>query len=415
MKKKINNIIDIVDSHLCSGCGACAYLVPESLVMVDKVNAGFRPRLKKNKVTECLPQNLLDVCPSWNLERTIKEDKVESIGSLYDEWGVVYEVWEAYAADEEIRRSGSSGGVITALSLFCLEQKKMGGVLNTSFNPEKPFLNQSKLIVTQQQLLKTTGSRYSPSSPCEQLHLIENASSPCAFIGKPCDAAAVQKIRKLNNKLDKNIGLVVSFFCAGVPSTAGTTQLLKKNSINDLSKLISLRYRGNGWPGFWSAKFSKDNKTKEKKLTYQESWGFLQKFRQWRCYICPDHSGEFSDIAVGDPWYKKIKKGELGRSMIVVRTPLGRAIVQEAARKGYIILEKSDPNILPLSQPNLIKSNGAMWGKLLVLKIFNVPSPKYIGFNFFKGWILNLSFKEKIQSTFGTIKRIYGKELKRKE
>jgi len=408
--KNIKNIIDVVDGHLCNGCGVCSYLAPDSLEMIDAVNIGLRPQLKENIVIDSLPHNLLDVCSGWNLVRKAKE--AESIDSLYNDWGVVYEVWEAYASDKEIRRLGSSGGVITALSLFCLEQKKMEGILNTSSNSENPFLNQSKLITNKQRLLETTGSRYSPSSPCEQLHYIENASSPCVFVGKPCDVAALQKARKLKTKLDKNLGLVISFFCAGVPSTAGTTQLLKNESINDLSKLKSLRYRGNGWPGFWSAKFSEGKKTKEKKLTYQESWGFLQKFRQWRCYICPDHSGEFSDIAIGDPWYREIKENDLGRSMIVIRTNLGREIVQEAAEKGYITLEKSDPNILPLSQPNLIKSNGSIWGKLLILNIFNVSTPQYIGFSLFKKWIFNLTAREKVQSTLGTVKRIYVKKLK---
>jgi len=98
--------------------------------------------------------------------------------------------------------------------------------------------------------------------------------------------------------------------------------------------------------------------------------------------------------------------------MIVIRSNLGREIVQEAAEKGYITLEKSDPNILPLSQPNLIKSNGSIWGKLLILNIFNVSTPQYIVFSLFKKWILSLTIREKVQSTLGSVKRIYMKKLK---
>ena len=147
-------------------------------------------------------------------------------------------------------------------------------------------------------------------------------------------------------------------------------------------------------------------------MTYSESWGFLQRYRQWRCYICPDHTGEFADIAVGDPWYRMIESGELGKSLIIVRTKRGKEIVHAATNAGYINLESNDPSILPRSQPNLLATRGSLWARLKVLRIMGAPVPRYSGFVYFPFW-LKLSLRDKINSVTGTIKRVFVKRLRK--
>lgn len=97
-------------------------------------------------------------------------------------------------------------------------------------------------------------------------------------------------------------------------------------------------------------------------LTYEESWGeVLEKHRQWRCHVCADHTGEFADVAVGDPWYREIPPDEPGRSLILVRTENGHRIVRAALRRGYLTAVQVDPSLVPASQPNLLKTRGAIW------------------------------------------------------
>jgi coenzyme F420-reducing hydrogenase beta subunit len=58
-------------------------------------------------------------------------------------WGAFSQVWEGYASDPEIRLKGSTGGLCTALSLFCLEQKIAGGVIHVGSDPEKTLEKQN--------------------------------------------------------------------------------------------------------------------------------------------------------------------------------------------------------------------------------------------------------------------------------
>jgi len=408
---KLKTIRDVVEGHLCTGCGVCAYLSSDNLEMRDELEYGKRPVLKKTApVNESA--ELFACCPGSHLERLPPLE--HNIKSLEKSWGNVLEVWEAFATDEQIRHAGSSGGVLTALSLYCLEQEKMAHIVHTKADPQTPYLNTTACSSNKEKLMAGTGSRYAPSSPCEKLNTIEAANAPCVFIGKPCDVAAVHKARVIRPKLNENLGLVMSFFCAGVPSTAGTVKLMQTQGVSDKNTVTSLRYRGNGWPGLWTVQYQEDGQVKQQQLTYQQSWGELQKDRQWRCYICPDHIGEFADIAIGDPWYREVQS-EQGRSMIVVRTERGRQIVKAAADAGYLVLEEADSKILPQSQPNLEQTKAWLWGRLFALNLAGAAVPKYTGFFLFDFWIKTVSTKEKLKSMLGTFKRVYVKKLREKQ
>jgi len=143
-----------------------------------------------------------------------------------------------------------------------------------------------------------------------------------------------------------------------------------------------------------------------------DAWGFLQKYRPYRCYLCPDGTSEFADISCGDPWYRPIKQTEQGYSLILVRTEKGRQILREALNAGYISAESVSPRVLANSQKNLLTKRGAIWGRLLVMQAFGVPSPRFGGFALFNNW-MKLSLKEKITSILGTGYRIVQRKYYR--
>lgn len=406
----IRSIEDVVARQLCTGCGVCAYVRPDRYAMDDAPRHGRRPRVLQDAAAD--PDEALAACPGPRLEHEFDAADPELVHELIDGWGPVYEVWEGYAADPEIRSAGSSGGAITALALHALEAQGMRGVLHVAARADKPHLNETVLSTTRGALLAATGSRYAPASPCDGLARVEAADGPCVMIGKPCDVAAVQRARRLRPALDRNVGLLLAFFCAGTPSTEGNLALLRKAGVENPDDIVSLRYRGNGWPGLWSVKFrAADGSEQERSMTYAESWGFLQSYRQWRCYVCPDHTGEFADIALGDPWYRPVEPGEQGKSLLIARTRRGRAALHAAAAAGYIVLETCDRSLLPRSQPNLLETRGALWGRLFALRVAGAAVPRYRGFPSRRFWWSELTPKRKLQSVFGTLKRVGRKRL----
>ena len=142
-----------------------------------------------------------------------------AIKQLGKRWGRIIELWEGYAADPEIRFKGSSGGLCTALSLFCLEKGYAGGVLHIGSDPERPLKNKTVRSASREELVSRTGSRYSPASPCDGLECIEEARHPSVFVGKPCDVAGLRMAQAIHPELEQKTFLVIGFFCAGTPST----------------------------------------------------------------------------------------------------------------------------------------------------------------------------------------------------
>jgi coenzyme F420 hydrogenase subunit beta len=402
MKSRIRSVADVFDWRLCLGCGACAYICPEQKIrLVDDLEEGIRPLVKAEDCASCT--QCLEVCPAVENDRREINTRASAIAELRPAFGPVLEVWEGHASDPEIRHAGSSGGLLTALSLYCLEREGMYGVLQVGMNPSDPTRNQTRLSRSRAELLANTGSRYAPASVCDGLHLVEQSPSPCVVVGQPSEVTALRKAQCLRPGLADKTGLVLSFFCAGSPSRKGTLELLKSLGV-EAEKVGNLRYRGNGWPGMFSVTL-KGQTQPARQISYQESWGFVQAFRPFATHLCPDGSGEDADISCGDPWYREVEPGEPGSSLVVVRTGRGRQLLQGAMKAGYVSLQRAEAWKMTNSQRNLIAKRGAIGGRVAMLRLLGLPTPQLKGFSLWRNW-LKLSWNQKLRSTIGTLRRV---------
>jgi coenzyme F420 hydrogenase subunit beta len=415
MRLKVIDINDVSEAQLCCGCGACAAIAPDQIEMIDVIDHGRRPRMRPGSKNEAALEAAMQACPGVSIGHERGDRADGAIEELRAAWGPVLDVWEGHAADEAIRFAGSSGGVASAIAVACLESMNMHGVLHIRARHDAPILNETVLSTTRDEILAATGSRYAPASPAEGLGRIENAPEPCVFIGKPCDVAAATKARRRRPRLDENLGLTVAIFCAGTPTTRATMRLLEELGVDDPADVINLRYRGNGWPGRATATIRTPRGVEQRSFDYERAWGeILTNDKQWRCHVCADHTGEFADIAVGDPWYRPVSADEPGRSLVLVRTERGRRILDAACAAGYLTLTQADPQCLPLSQPNLLRGRAAVWGRLLACRMLGVPAPRYQRLPKFRFWISHLTFREKVRSVLGTVRRILRRKLGRR-
>ena len=364
----------ILDGRLCSGCGGCAHVGRDSgVVMLDFPSVGRRPHWEGELPLQ-VKDAMADCCPGGRVEspaagRPRPTDPAELVV------GPSEAIWEGWATDPEIRRAASSGGVVTALATYCLERLGMALVVHTGMDPDQPWLNRTVVSTDRQGLLANAGSRYAPSSPLEALDVIEASDRPCVFIGKPCDVAAVARLRRSRPQLDRNLGLVLSFFCAGTPSTAATLSLAGSLGF-DSTSITSVKYRGDGWPGLFRVR---DEAGREASLTYEESWGALaRRHRQLRCHLCPDGLGELADVTGGDAWHRR-GEGTDGISLIMARSSRGREIVELALRDGYLTGSPSTSQAVEQAQ-GLVARRRLVSARIAALRVFGRPVPHFPGF-----------------------------------
>ncbi len=406
--RNLKCLSDVVDWELCIGCGACVYACDKDAVSLWEIlDRGILPRFNRAICDSC--GDCLDFCPGAGLRFAPESPATRPDAPGADEIGRPLEVWEGHAANPEIRRAGSSGGALTALALYSLECGEASQVVHSAMDESRPWLNQTVRSHSREELAGRTGSRYAPSSPCEGLGEVERSQGGSLFIGKPCDAAAAQALRRKRPELDENLSAVLAFFCAGTPSTQATLDLLDELGVKK-ENLASLRYRGNGWPGRF-APIEKDGSCPGS-LTYGESWAKLNRHRGLRCHLCPDGLGRLSDITCGDAWhrydggedgYQESVNGDAGRSLILVNTERGRALFHRALEAGCIKAAQVTTAEVIAAQ-GLVSRRRQLFGRLLALTLLLRPVPRYVGFNLFAGWSL-LSLKERLRTVVGTLRR----------
>ena len=407
--EKFGDVRDVAAWRLCIGCGACVPACPDDkLEMQDFLHDGLRPVLKASKCSKC--SACVSACPGVQVAHSAAEGPTTPIKSLARHWGPILEVWEGHATDPSVRFQGASGGLATALALYCIEKAGMPGVAHVGNDPAVRFRNKSVFSRTRSDVLRGIGSRYSPASPCDNLQAIAEADSPSAFVGKPCDIEGLRKVEFLRSDIAKNVGVAIGIFCAGTPSSQGTLELLAQYGV-DPKDVDALRYRGHGWPGSFSVRL-KGNSDWTDLATYKEAWGFLQKYRPYRCYLCPDSTSEFADISCGDPWYREIAERDMGSSLVLVRTEIGRDVVRGAMREGYARLSPVKPEVLDKSQRELQLKRGAIWGRILALRALGVHAPRLQGFHLFANW-LGIPFEHKVRSIIGTVRRVIARGYKK--
>ena len=127
------NVIEVAQRQACCGCGACAAVDPESLEMVDVLEHGRRPRLRPG--ARVPTADTLAVCPGIGLEHPAGSPTADP---AFAAWGPILGVWEGFAADEQIRWGGSSGGAASALALCALGQLQMSGVVHIAARQDAP-------------------------------------------------------------------------------------------------------------------------------------------------------------------------------------------------------------------------------------------------------------------------------------
>lgn len=392
----MRKIRKIIKSGLCLGCGLCETIATsQKCQMILNGENGFYEPVFTEKLTQVETRSILKSCPGIKVQGN-NESSV---------WGEIKQIEEAWSSDPFIRKKASSGGVITTLAIHLLETQKVNGILHVGVNDGTYLYNSLKVSKTKEDIINNMGSRYAPALVFDQLKNILNKSKDIyAFIGKPCDIAGIKNFVKEFPEYKDRINYFLAIFCAGMPSYNGTKETLKLSGHNE--DPFSLKYRGDGWPGFFEAKYEKKTTFK---ISYNDSWGkVLGKTVGLRCKICPDGIGLLADIAVGDSWitkdgYPDFEESD-GRSFAFVRTDQGLNLFNNAIRDQKIISHKLDINKIAEMQSSQYQRRLLVGYRILSIQVLTGMLLKFKGLG-----ILNLmakANKEKgIRNLLGTSKR----------
>jgi coenzyme F420 hydrogenase subunit beta len=309
----------------------------------------YLPELIEGECNQC--GICIKACPGYavdlaglNLEVFGKEPKDSLLGNYIG-------CYLAHATDSEIRYNSASGGLVTSLLIFALEQGFIDGALVTRMKKDNPLAPEPFIARTREDILLALGSKYCPVPANIALREILEGDGKYAVVGLPCHIYGIRKAEAVSKTLRERINLHLGIFCSHTVNFDGTEFLLRKIGIRS-EELIEISYRGGGWPGGIGIRLKNEG---ERFLPNRGSlWnsifgGFF--FTPSCCLSCGDVTNELADISFGDPWLPEIIKAEhKGKSVVISRSERGEALLHAANSAGAVELEVSDARDVIRSQ-----------------------------------------------------------------
>ncbi|MCK5633036.1 Coenzyme F420 hydrogenase/dehydrogenase, beta subunit C-terminal domain [bacterium] len=326
--------------------------------------------------------------------------------------------YTGYSLDPKIRYYSSSGGLVTSVLKFMLEEGLVDGVLVVRMKKKDPFKAESFIARSSEEIVSAQGSKYCPVDMSNGLKEIISSKpgSKFAIVGLPCQIKAFRR----NQEIQQKIVLYLGLFCNHTPSAYATQVFLKNNKIKP-GEVLKISYRGEGWPG--CVEIIKKN-GKKILIPTTNSWPIIGSdfFTPKRCFLCDDHVSEFADISFGDAWLTKFKDDKKGRSIIIARTHMGEKIIKDAENKLIIKLSpvSGEKTILSQLVPIYLKKKNLQARSFLFgerkkndsrvdLLDFVLAFPAWLIFNIFKIDFFKKNIKKLPFSFFDTYNKIMNK------
>jgi len=370
-------IAEIVEGGLCMGCGLCQSIAGRDRVTMQMTPEGRLRPVQRQSIDAATAQDINAVCPGVHV---IGADPTRlQPGTSTDLlWGPAARLAIGFAGDPQIRHLGSTGGILTALSCFLLETKRVNFILHVAASRLQPMRSEPRISFDRASVIEGSGSRYGPVAPLADFNAILDRSEPFALVAKPCDITAARNLAKLDPRVDRHMRYALTFLCGGASDLTKSEEVLQSFGIKE-DELRSFRYRGFGNPGPTRVE-AKDGRAFE--ISYQEMWEDESKWMiQPRCKICADPLGEPADLVASDIWPGGGPTGEdAGYNGIIARTAQGVELFEAAKAAGAIIVERElGFRDFDIFQPHQVRKRRAIWARFAGMKAAGRPTPEVQG------------------------------------
>jgi coenzyme F420 hydrogenase subunit beta len=366
----------IYDAGLCELCGTCVGVCPESAIaMAWDLDSGHVLKVNKAACTDC--GTCADVCPgdgfdysagAWWRERNGDAPRRDFLGP----WRALHFGW---ASDAGVRYAAASGGVATAILQGALAKGLIDAAVVIGMDPDNALAGRAFFARTVDEVAAAQGSKYTTVNSNALLRAVREEPGRYAVVGLPCHLQGLRRAQKRLPVLRKRVVFALGIFC-GLTNVPRATLIAARRSGVDPHSLLSVGYRGPGWPGDLRLT-SRSGATVE--VPYPDYYDrFVGAWVPLRCRLCPDALAELADISVGDAWLDRFT-GTPGVSDLIVRTEVGARFVEEIAPE-WLTLQEATPDEMVASQRDTYRvKRDVMRGRLWLRKKSGRAAPRYPG------------------------------------
>lgn len=374
VEKRKHSIMNM-NISLCTGCGTCAGICPQDIIEMRKYpkEGIYLPTFKSAACNEC--KLCLNVCPGRSIDFSKLNSFVFGKTSNDTLLGNHIGCYIGHSTNKSIQRNVSSGGLVTSLLIFALENELIDGAIVTRMRKDRPLDSEVFIARTSREIISAAGSKYCPVPVNTIIREVLTRNERFAIVGLPCHIQGIRKAETLNRKLRERLIFHLGLFCSHTVSFLGTEFLLEKMKVKN-EDVVKLDYRGSGWPGGMTIKLKNGSKKFLPFFSYWNPFFGPAFFTPVRCLACSDGTNELSDISFGDAWLHELMSGHVGKSLIITRSEIGEQLLQEATLKEIVeIVRVSDNELIRAQKGMLLYKKKKLTARISALKSLGKQVP----------------------------------------
>lgn len=322
----------VIRPGLCTGCGACVGLETTGSAMMQETPLGPIPHFSEGTR---LPLLAYECCPGKGLDYPQLHTRV--YGQPPANWltGPTLAVRTGHASDASVRRNGASGGVLTQVLIYLLEQNLIDAAVVVRQGVPTPAEARAVFATTREEILAAAQSVYIPVATLDRLRDFEPGKR-YAMACLPDQAAALRCLQQAGDPRALQVRYLVGPYTGTAMYPAAIRSFLRSCGVSAWDEITSLKWRAGEWPGYLEVKTASGRLIRSNKFYYNYLIPF---FITRNSLQNMDFANEFCDLSVGDAWSPRFESAGGGHSVITTRTPAMEEIVATMAARGILTVE----------------------------------------------------------------------------
>ncbi len=339
---------------------------------MDRKKGRYLPQIDARHCTHC--GLCYDVCPGPGLD--FETLSTSLLGDIPENLalGRYLGSYIGHATDKKMRHDGASGGLVTALLVFALDDGLIDGALVTRMRPDKPLEPESFIASTKEEIVAAARSKYCPVAAGEALKTLLDSEGRFAVVGLPCHIQGLRLAEQRIPELRDRVRYRISIACSLDYSFLATEKFLESVGIAPPS-VQTLEYRGRGWPGSMLIRTKDGTDTIVPLADYYSRLG---PFSLGRCTLCSDMFGELSDLSCGDAWVPEaLSSDKSGSSFVISRSSEAEELLELAASQEAVRLSELGLQELLASQRHAVFKKRKLKARLLLARLAGRRVPHY--------------------------------------
>lgn len=309
----------VMDTGLCTGCGACVGLCPYHTWHNDRTIILHTCDMA---IGRCYM-----FCPRTPTELDAMRKSLCDERDLTPEIGAVRGFHIIRATSEAAREKSQHGGVVTTLMALALRE----GIIDTAVvaGGQEEFLHHGVAVNTPSEVEMRGKSKFIVSPTVAEFNRVARGGAKnIGVVATPCQALALAKMRLnpfpgADDNIDK-LKLIVGLFCGWTLSRHEFVNLLRKKT--DPDAVIGMDIpQGKQILEVYTKDGTKEFPMDEVNSCIREA-----------CRYCIDSTAEFSDISVGSARLPGGWEESKTWNQVVVRSKRGDDLLQLARTKGLL-------------------------------------------------------------------------------